>query len=80
MQDEGTSDMIFGVARIVEFVSAHAQLLPGDIIMTGSPSGNGTHYNRFLRDGDQMRGEIDGLVGVQVVRCRGEQPAAAAAA
>ena len=80
MQDEGTDDMIFDVAQIVEFVSAHAQLLPGDMIMTGSPSGNGTHYNRFLRDGDEMRGEIDGLVGVQVVRCRAEQPATAAAA
>lgn len=69
MQDEGTSDMIFGVARIVEFVSMHCQLQPGDIIMTGSPSGNGTHYGRFLRDGDVMRGEIDGLLGIQVVRC-----------
>ena len=72
MQDEGTDDMIFGVGRIVEFVSAHIQLLPGDIIMTGSPSGNGTHYGRFLQDGDEMRGEIDGLVGAQVVRCVAE--------
>ena len=69
MQDEGTDDMIFGVARIVEFVSAHADLEPGDIIMTGSPSGNGSHYNRYLRGGDVMRGEIEGLIGVQVVRC-----------
>lgn len=73
MQDEGTSDMIFGVARIVEFVSAHVELQPGDVIMTGSPSGNGTHYGRFLRDGDEMRGEIDGLVGAQVVRCVAER-------
>lgn len=72
MQDEGTDDMIFSVARIIEFISAYAQLHPGDVIMTGSPSGNGTHYNRFLRDGDEMRGEIDGLVGAQVVRCVGE--------
>ena len=78
MQDEGTSDMIFGVARLVEFVSAHCRLEPGDIIMTGSPSGNGTHYGRFLRDGDEMRGKIDGLVGQQVVRCVAE-PAAVAA-
>jgi len=72
MQDEGTDDMIFGVARIVEFVSMHAELQPGDIIMTGSPSGNGTHYNRYLQDGDVMRGEIDGLVGAQVIRCIAE--------
>ena len=78
MQDEGTDDMIFGVARIVEWVSAHAELQPGDIIMTGSPSGNGTHYNRFLQDGDEMRGEIEGLVGAQVVRCVAEQTSASA--
>lgn len=69
MQDEGTDDMIFGVARIVEFVSMHAELQPGDIIMTGSPSGNGTHYGRYLQDGDVMRGEIDGLLGAQITRC-----------
>jgi 2-keto-4-pentenoate hydratase/2-oxohepta-3-ene-1,7-dioic acid hydratase in catechol pathway len=72
MQDEGTDDMIFGVAKIVEFVSAHTELRPGDVILTGSPSGNGTHYGRFLRHGDVMRGEISGLVGDQVVRCVAE--------
>lgn len=70
MQDEGTDDMIFGVARLLEFMSAHAQLEPGDIIMTGSPSGNGTHYNRFLQDGDVMEAECDGLLGVQRTVCR----------
>lgn len=75
MQDEGTDDMIFGVARIVEWISAHCELQPGDVIMTGSPSGNGTHYGRFLQDGDEMRGEIDGLVGAQVVRCAAEKVA-----
>lgn len=75
MQDESTNDMIFGVGRIVEWVSAHIELQPGDVIMTGSPSGNGTHYGRFLRDGDEMRGEIDGLIGAQVVRCALEKVA-----
>jgi 2,4-diketo-3-deoxy-L-fuconate hydrolase len=77
MQDEGTDDMIFPTARIIEFVSAHVQLSPGDVIMTGSPAGNGTHYNRFLRDGDVMCGEIDGLLGAQVVRCVAEERTAA---
>ncbi len=75
MQDEGTSDMIFDVARLIEFASAHATLMPGDVIMTGSPSGNGTHYNRFLRDGDELVGKIDGLLGEQRVRCVVEAPA-----
>lgn len=73
MQNEGTDDMIFGVAKLVEFLSYHVDLRPGDIIMTGSPSGNGTHYDRYLRDGDVMAGEIDGLVGVQIVRCVSEK-------
>src|SRR6185437_11380884 len=58
MQDESTADMIFSVARLIEFISRHAQLLPGDLVLTGSPSGNGTHYNRYLRDGDVLVGEI----------------------
>jgi 2,4-diketo-3-deoxy-L-fuconate hydrolase len=61
MQDESTSDMIFSVARIIEFISQYVQLLPGDLILTGSPSGNGTHYNRFLRPGDVVEGEVTGL-------------------
>jgi len=61
MQDESTADMIFSVARLIEFISAHVQLLPGDLVLTGSPSGNGTHYNRYLRDADVLEGEISGL-------------------
>jgi 2,4-diketo-3-deoxy-L-fuconate hydrolase len=61
MQDESTADMIFSVARIIEFISAHVQLMPGDLVLTGSPSGNGTHYNRFIRDGDVIEGEITHL-------------------
>jgi 2,4-diketo-3-deoxy-L-fuconate hydrolase len=61
MQDESTADMIFSVARLIEFISEQAQLLPGDLVLTGSPSGNGTHYNRFIKDGDLLHGEITGL-------------------
>lgn len=72
MQDDSTDDMIFSVARLIEGISANVQLHPGDVIMTGSPAGNGTHYNRFLRDGDVMTGSIEGLVGQQVTRCIAE--------
>ncbi|AOW12054.1 5-carboxymethyl-2-hydroxymuconate isomerase [Hydrogenophaga crassostreae] len=61
MQDESTSDMIFGVARLIEHLSSVVQLLPGDLICTGSPSGNGTHYQRFLQPGDTVEGSITGL-------------------
>ncbi len=61
MQDESSADMIYGVARLIEYLSEHVQLWPGDLICTGSPAGNGAHYNRFLRPGDVMEAEIDGL-------------------
>jgi len=70
-QDESTVDMIFDVARLIEYISATVQLLPGDLICTGSPSGNGTHYNRFLRPGDVVEGSIGGL-GTQRNVCRAE--------
>lgn len=71
MQNETTGDMMFDIARQIEYITRYAKLLPGDIICTGSPAGNGTHYNRFLRDGDLMVGEIDGL-GAQRIRCVAE--------
>jgi len=72
MQDESSADMIFRIPRLIEFLSTHIQLLPGDVICTGSPAGNGTHYNRFLRDGDVMTASIAGL-GEQVVPCHAEK-------
>ncbi|WP_458131893.1 fumarylacetoacetate hydrolase family protein [Pseudomonas sp. R3-41] len=68
MQDETTADMLFGIAQQISYISKYAKLLPGDVICTGSPAGNGTHYNRFLRDGDIMVGTIAGL-GEQRQKC-----------
>jgi 2,4-didehydro-3-deoxy-L-rhamnonate hydrolase len=78
MQDESTADMIFGVPRIVEYLSTYVQLWPGDLIATGSPAGNGTHYNRFLQPGDVLEGSITGL-GTQRNRCVAEEVGAHAA-
>ena len=61
MQDESTSDMLFDVARQIEYLSRHVQLWPGDLIATGSPAGNGTHYGRYLRHGDVVDAAIEGL-------------------
>ncbi|WP_405945247.1 fumarylacetoacetate hydrolase family protein [Streptomyces sp. NBC_01020] len=71
MQDESTKDMIFNVARMVSYASQAAQLLPGDLVLTGSPAGNGMHWGRLLRDGDVMDGSITGL-GAQRTRCAAE--------
>jgi 2-keto-4-pentenoate hydratase/2-oxohepta-3-ene-1,7-dioic acid hydratase in catechol pathway len=68
MQDESTKDMIFSVARMVSYASQTARLLPGDLLLTGSPAGNGMHRGRLLRDGDVMEGSVTGL-GVQRTRC-----------
>jgi 2-keto-4-pentenoate hydratase/2-oxohepta-3-ene-1,7-dioic acid hydratase in catechol pathway len=70
MQDESTADMLFDVAQQIEYITAHVQLWPGDLIATGSPAGNGTHYSRFLRDGDVMESSIEGL-GTQRNACVG---------
>ncbi|HZD22135.1 MAG TPA: fumarylacetoacetate hydrolase family protein [Acidimicrobiia bacterium] len=51
-----TSDMVFGVAEIIEYITAFATLLPGDVILTGTPSGVGK-----VEPGDVMEVEIDGI-------------------
>lgn len=71
MQDESTADMIFTVAQLVSHASWNMPLLPGDLVLTGSPAGNGAHWGRLLREGDVMEGSITGL-GTQTVPCRNE--------
>ena len=68
MQDETTADMIFGIAELIAHVSSITPLRPGDLLLTGSPAGNGAHYGRYLRPGDVMESAITGL-GVQRNRC-----------
>jgi 2-keto-4-pentenoate hydratase/2-oxohepta-3-ene-1,7-dioic acid hydratase in catechol pathway len=60
-QDESTADMIFDIARLLEYLTSRVRLWPGDLLLTGSPSGNGSHTNRFLRPGDVLEGSIEGL-------------------
>jgi 2-keto-4-pentenoate hydratase/2-oxohepta-3-ene-1,7-dioic acid hydratase in catechol pathway len=71
MQDASTSDLLFDIPSLVSGASQTMPLLPGDILLTGSPAGNGQHWRRFLRDGDVMTGTIANL-GTQVVRCIAE--------
>jgi len=68
MQDESTKDMIVDVARLVSYCSHVSTLLPGDLVLTGSPSGNGLAHGRLLRAGDHMHSQITGL-GAQANRC-----------
>ena len=71
MQDATTADLLFDVPALVSAASQTMPLLPGDLLLTGSPAGNGAHWGRLLRDGDVMTGAIEGL-GTQVVRCVAE--------
>lgn len=61
MQDASTQEMIFDIARQIEYLSSRVTLWPGDLVLTGSPAGNGTHYQRFLQPGDEVLGRIDGI-------------------
>ncbi|MDU8927070.1 fumarylacetoacetate hydrolase family protein [Alisedimentitalea sp. MJ-SS2] len=63
VQDSDTSDMIFSVPEIISYMSQFMALRPGDIIATGTPSGVGMGMNpqRFLRPGDVMELEVEGL-------------------
>ena len=71
MQDSSTGDMVFGPAELIAYLSRFVELQPGDMIITGSPPGNGSHHGRYLRPGDVMECEIDGL-GLQRTRCVAE--------
>lgn len=71
-QDESTSDMLFDLTRVISYVSQTARLLPGDLVLTGSPAGNGMHWGRLLRSGDVMESTISGL-GAQRTRCVAEE-------
>jgi 2-keto-4-pentenoate hydratase/2-oxohepta-3-ene-1,7-dioic acid hydratase in catechol pathway len=63
MQEASTADMIFDVPTLVEFLSGSTTLLPGTIILTGTPSGVGAarEPQRFLQLGDEVSVEIEGI-------------------
>jgi acylpyruvate hydrolase len=61
LQQGTTANLIFGPAEVVAWLSRTMTLLPGDIIATGTPAGVGATQGRFLRDGDTVEVEIDGL-------------------
>ncbi|GGB33420.1 2-hydroxyhepta-2,4-diene-1,7-dioate isomerase [Tistrella bauzanensis] len=70
-QDGTTADMVFGVARIIAYLSQLMTLEPGDLICTGTPAGvgMGARPQRFLKAGDRMVLEVERL-GRQTIRVR----------
>ncbi len=63
MQEGSPRDLIFGVAELIEFISANITLEPGDIIATGTPSGVGVFRDPpvFLQPGDVVSVEVSGI-------------------
>jgi 2-keto-4-pentenoate hydratase/2-oxohepta-3-ene-1,7-dioic acid hydratase in catechol pathway len=66
-QDARTSDLIFGVDHLVAFLRETCTLEPGDLILTGTPSGVGVFRDPkvFLQSGDVVRIEIEGLGAIE---------------
>jgi 2-keto-4-pentenoate hydratase/2-oxohepta-3-ene-1,7-dioic acid hydratase in catechol pathway len=60
-QDSNTCNMIFSVAEQISFLSQSLTLHPGDLIMTGTPAGVGASRDEFLKRGDDVTIEIDGV-------------------
>ena len=62
-QDSNTSDMIFNIAHCVWYLSQVMELMPGDIINTGTPQGVGMGFKpeKFLKGGETVRTGIDGI-------------------
>lgn len=63
MQEGCVGDLIFDVPCLIEYCSTFAELLPGDVIATGTPGGVGAARRPpvWLRDGDRVEVDIDGI-------------------
>lgn len=63
MQDANTDDLVFSVAKLIEYYSQFYRFLPGDCITTGSPSGVGYGRNPkvFMKAGDTIEVEVKGI-------------------
>ncbi|GAA3999845.1 MULTISPECIES: fumarylacetoacetate hydrolase family protein [Streptomyces] len=67
-QDARTSQLIHPVSALVSYLSRQTTLEPGDVIATGTPAGVGHKQGLFLRSGDEVRIEIEGI-GTLVNTC-----------
>ncbi|GAB1607618.1 fumarylacetoacetate hydrolase domain-containing protein 2-like [Argonauta hians] len=66
-QDSSTSMLVHTVDKLVHFISRFVTLLPGDVILTGTPGGVGVFRKppEFLKQGDEVICEIDGIGAIQ---------------
>lgn len=64
-QDWSTNDMIYDVYEQIAYLSQVFTLMPGDILATGTPAGIGAPTRNFLKVGDVVRAEIEGLGAIE---------------
>jgi 2-keto-4-pentenoate hydratase/2-oxohepta-3-ene-1,7-dioic acid hydratase in catechol pathway len=66
-QNASTRDLIFGIPKLIETLSAGITLYPGDIIATGTPVGVGIGFKppKYLKPGDIVKIEIDGIGAIE---------------
>jgi 2-keto-4-pentenoate hydratase/2-oxohepta-3-ene-1,7-dioic acid hydratase in catechol pathway len=62
-QDDRTGRMLFPVRRQIEYISTFTTLVPGDIIVSGTPTGAGARFDppKFLKPGDVIEVEAEGI-------------------
>ncbi len=62
-QDDRTSRLIFGIPYLLNYISTFTTLVPGDVIVTGTPTGAGARFDppRYLKPGDVIEVEADGI-------------------
>jgi 2-keto-4-pentenoate hydratase/2-oxohepta-3-ene-1,7-dioic acid hydratase in catechol pathway len=62
-QDDRTSRLIFGFRYLLNYISTFTTLVPGDIIVTGTPTGAGARFDppRYLKPGDAVEVEAEGI-------------------
>ena len=62
-QDDRTSRMLFNIPKQINYISTFTTLMPGDIIITGTPTGAGARFDppKFLKPGDKIEVSVEGV-------------------
>jgi 2-keto-4-pentenoate hydratase/2-oxohepta-3-ene-1,7-dioic acid hydratase in catechol pathway len=61
MQDARTSNLIWSEPHLIAYVTSRMTLYPGDVIVTGTPAGTGMERQKFLKPGDVVEIEVEGI-------------------
>lgn len=81
LQSSATSDLVFDIATLVSYLSHIVTLRPGDVILTGTPSGVGLGFDppRFLKPGDEIVTTVESVGELRQIARAPKEPFDAAA-